>query len=765
MNALAPATGSCVHCGTALADPDERFCCPACELAAKILAGAGLEQYYEKRDRFAPRPRPQRDADWSKLPVVRADDGTARSELRIDGFRCTACAWVCERVMERQPGVRSARVGFTTGRARIEFDPDATELARILEPVTQLGYRPAALREPARLDRDLLVRLGVATFAAVNVMMLSVATYLGWFETMEPRFVSLFRWTNLLLSTPVALWSALPFHRGAWQALRHRALSMDLPVSLAVWVMLGHGIVSAASSTGEPYLDSLTMLVALLLLGRVLEARGRTQATLQASSLAGRLPGVVRRLVGLRIEEVSPDELRVGDHVAVASGEEIGADGTVLEGAASIDTALMTGESEARAVRPGDGVMAGTAVVEGSLTVRVDATRGARILDRMQAALERSVAQPAGPDEREPTDALAPWFTGGTLALALFGGVGWGVAAGSERGVAVAVAILVVACPCALSLAAPLARARALGALARQGLLLTSAAALERLATADVVVLDKTGTLSAGSLAVTDASDEVLRVAAGLERHSVHPIARAIVDAAQARGIPLPRATLVRETPGVGVDGVVDGVRYRIGAGRRDAGGQVVEVEGLGRLRLSDRLRDDAAAAVSTLEAAALEVVLLTGDRADVAHAYARDAHIARVIADATPMDKVAQIERLQREGRRVIFVGDGLNDGPALRQADVGIAMGSGAAAAILAAHGVMLGERLAPIASGVAIARATRTVIRRTIRRSVVYNASAALLAVCGVVNPLVAAVLMPISSASVLAATARIGRRSPP
>jgi Cu2+-exporting ATPase len=759
VNAVAQRPGACVHCGTALADARERFCCAACELASQILSGAGLEQYYERRDGFAPRPAPHADTDWSKLPVSVATDGAATCELRLDGFRCTACAWVCERVIEQQPGVRSVRVGFTTGRVMLEFDPAQTDLARILEPVSQLGYRPAALKEAARFDRDLLVRFGVAIFAAMNVMMLSIATYLGWFETMAPRFEALFHWTNLLLSTPVALWCALPFHRGAWQAIRHRTLSMDLPVSVAVWVMLGHGIATAVTSTGEPYLDSLTMLVALLLLGRLLEARGRTDAMIQATSLAGRLPGVVRKLVGASIEEVAPDALAIGDLVVVASGEEIGADGTVVEGTASVDAALMTGESDPRDVRVGDTVMAGTALVDGSITVRVDAIAGARILDRMQEALEKAIREPAS---REPTDALAPWFTAATLSLALLGGLLWSAVEGGARGVAVAVAVLVVACPCALSLAAPLARARALGALAREGLLMTSTAALERLARADVVVLDKTGTLSAGTLAVTDASDEALRVAAGLERHSAHPIARAIVDAARSRGIPLPRASLVVETAGVGVSGVVDGVRHRVASAPPEAGAHVVEVAGVGRISLRDRLRADARDAIGALERAGLDVILLTGDRASTAARYAAGAGIARVVAEAKPLDKVAEIERLQQLGHTVLFVGDGLNDGPALRRADVGIAMGSGAASAILAAHGVMLGEKLAPLANGIATARSTTHVIRTTIRRSVIYNASATLLALCGLVNPLVAAILMPISSAAVLLATRPIGRR---
>jgi P-type E1-E2 ATPase len=278
-----------------------------------------------------------------------------------------------------------------------------------------------------------------------------------------------------------------------------------------------------------------------------------------------------------------------------------------------------------------------------------------------------------------------------------------------------------------------------------------------------VVVLDKTGTLSQGELTVTEADDETLRVAAGLERHSAHPIARAIVEAARVREIALPKATLAHETAGKGVTGVVDGILRRVGPGPREAGLQVVEVEGLGRIVLGDRLREDAAQAMAACRALGLEVVLLTGDRRGIADVYAEHAGIGRVVAEATPIDKLAEIERLQRTGRTVLYVGDGLNDVPAIQKADVGIAMGSGAGVAILSAKGVMLGDRLEPLVDGVRTARLTQRVIRRTVARSVAYNATAVVLALAGLVNPLVAAVLMPLSSGSVLLATRRIGGRS--
>jgi Cu2+-exporting ATPase len=732
---------SCRHCGAAVEGAP--FCCAACELAWEIVQGAGLERYYALREAPAPRPGPA-GGGWNALPVEAEGDGRSAISLHIDGMRCAACAWVTERVLLATPGVVSASVGYATGRARIAWEP-RTDLDTLCGRIAALGYRPRALGEAPAPDRELLLRLGVASFVAMNVMLASAAVYAGWFEGMSAGHAALFRWASLALATPVATWCASPFFVRAVAGLRAGVLPMDLPVAIGVATMYGHGL--WATPRGEDaYLDSLSMLVALLLGGRVLEQRGRRRTTEAALSLAACAPRVVRRVEGGAL--VPAGSVAAGERIEVAAGEEIGADGVVEGGEGRVRAALLTGESEPVAVGVGDAVVAGSVLADGALRVRVEAAGGDTLLARMASELARAVERPAPP---AVTDRIAPFFTGATLLLA-----GLGFATG---GMATGVAVLVVACPCALALASPLAVAAGLGAAARRGLLIRSGGTLAALARARVVILDKTGTLTTGEPEVVSADDGVLRIAAGLARSSVHPVARAIVAAAVRRGIPLPEGRDVREEVGVGLQGVVDGRSWRLGAG---AAGESLLTGGrlTGRIRLADAPRRDAAEAVAALRALGLRVVLLSGDHADVAGRIGELAGVDEVVAPASPAEKAAWIAA---QGGGVVFVGDGLNDGPALLAADVGIAMGSGAASSVLAADAVVARDGLGPVVAGIRAARAAQRAVARNARRSIVYNALAVTAALAGVVNPLVAALLMPASSTLVIAGAARVERET--
>ncbi|MDT8369753.1 MAG: heavy metal translocating P-type ATPase metal-binding domain-containing protein, partial [Longimicrobiales bacterium] len=324
----------CSHCGTAVEVADEPpageeavFCCAGCRLAAEIIRDAGAaETYHRRRTEYAPRPVASASA-WEGVAVETAPDGTRSARIQVDGLRCAACVWVTERVLEATPGVRRAEVSYASGRATVEWG-EGVSLAEIAGRVEALGYRPRVLGEASAPDRDLLLRLGVATFAAMNLMLLSAALYAGWFGGMAPRFVALFEWTSLVLATPVALWAAIPFHRGALRGLRAGVLQMDVPIALAVAVLYAHGVVATVTGAGDPYFDSLGMLVALLLGGRLLEARGRERASGAARALAATLPATARRLNDRgHPETVAASALVAGDRVAVGAGQEIPADG------------------------------------------------------------------------------------------------------------------------------------------------------------------------------------------------------------------------------------------------------------------------------------------------------------------------------------------------------------------------------------------------------------------------------------------------------
>jgi Cu2+-exporting ATPase len=723
-------------------------------MAYAIIRGAGLERYYADREAFAPRPEPL-PGGWDALPVEPGKGGLCEIRLAIDGLRCASCVWVAENVLQRTVGVDEATVSYATGRAVLRWDPAKVRLGELAGRIAALGYRPRLLGEESRPDRDLLLRLGVASFAAANVMMFAAALYAGWFGGMEARFVALFQWMSLILATPVALWSAAPFFAGAWAGLRNGVLHMDVPIALAVAVLYVQGVVGTLTGA-HIYLDSLTMLVALLLAGRVLESRGRRRAAEAAVTLAATVPPTARRLADDAVETVASSELAPGDRVVVGVGEELPADGVVADGEAALRVALLTGESAPVQVHAGQRVWAGTVVMDGALTVEVTEAAEETVIHRMAEELRAAADRGTRPSS---TDRIAPWFTGATLMVAAFTFVGWLLTVGAGAALTATVAVLVVACPCALALSRPLAAAAGLGAAARRGLLFRSADALLELADVDTVALDKTGTVTAGALDVVAAGDDDLRVAAGLERYSTHPVALAVVREAAARGIPLPAATEVREEVGVGISGVVDGGRWRI----RSGGGGVVVLEGAdghrGLIRLGDSVRPDSADAVRRLEALGVSVVLLTGDHAEAARRIAGHAGIEAVQARMDPEEKSAWVRARRDAGHTVLFAGDGLNDGPALARADVGVAMGTGAASSILTADGVLAAGSILPLATGIEASRACRTAIRWNQGRSVVYNVVAVTAAAAGWVNPLVAAVLMPISSAMVIWGASRV------
>ncbi|MFT7520098.1 MAG: Cu2+-exporting ATPase, partial [Kiritimatiellia bacterium] len=636
----------CPHCGTAVEGSVDRYCCGGCEVAAEIIAGAGLERYYRERSEYA--PRPDRGAtDWSTLSTTTLDDGSCEASFRVDGLRCASCTWLTEHVLERTEGVQQAQVSYGSGRATVRFDPDQVQLSQLCERVSALGYSPRPTDAPDQGDRSLLVRLGLAAFVAINVMAMSASLYLGWIEGMHESYAQLFRWAQLLLVAPAVTWAAGPFFSGAWQGIKRGVAHMDLPIAVAVAVLFVHGAVSTVLHV-DAYLDSLSMLIALLLAGRFLEARGRKRAMEAASALAARLPSRARMICDGGVVDVAVQDLEVGDHIEVGSGEEVAADGVVTNGTAMVQMALITGEAEPIEIEQGQRVVAGALVQQGALTICVQAvgarTVGARMAEQLSNAEDRS----------EPTaaDRLAPWFVGGTLVVAVLCMVVWTWFSSFDVALGVTVAVLVTACPCALGLSGPLANAAGLAASARRGVVLGNANALRALANVDVVALDKTGTLTAGTPQVVQANDAVLRLAAGLERHSAHPVARAILHEAMVRGIPLPLGQGIQEQAGVGIEGMVDEHKHRI---RSEGPGRVVvqRLDGerwsaIGNIQLRDVRREDAARAVDGLANLGIEATLLTGDRIEVAEAIGRAAHVPTIHASMLPEDKVSWVQSRQ---------------------------------------------------------------------------------------------------------------------
>lgn len=743
-----------MECEAALRNEErEGFCCHGCLEAAAFIRAGGWDLYYASRATPAPRPEVDAGAAGLDAPAFLRTHATPletglEAELQVTGLRCAACTWLVERALVAAPGVDGAHVSYGSGRLRLQWDPERVRLSDLARRVASLGYRLTPAREVESADGTLLARFGLAAFAAGNTMLLAVAIYLGWFDDMAERHAQIFKWMTLLLATPATLWSAQPFFVGAWNGLRYRVPTMDLPLALAMGSLYVHGL-WAFFAGQEGYLDSLTMLVALLLGGRLIEASTRRRAEKAASHLLAVAPSIAHRKVGTEIEEISADALDVGDIVVVPRGMAVPADGVVVAGEGRADLSLLTGEAEPVTLATGDRVPAGATLRSGAVEIEVSAAGQATTLARMAEAVRR--ARSARPVHLRWTDRIAPAFTVVVLVVATLTFSAWWWLAGMGAAIEATIAVLVVACPCALALATPSAIAAGLSAGARGGAWIRDADVLLRLAEVDGVFLDKTGTLTVGQPEVIDPDAETLRLAASLDRWSAHPIARALVREAAERGLALAPVTDVVETPGVGIEGRWNGRRLALrAAGSRK--GVELALDGMphGVLRLEDRVREDAGAVVASL---GVPVAVYSGDHPEAVAAVAETLRIDEAYGGVSPEEKADALARAQAEGRAIAFVGDGLNDAPAIATAHVGVAMHGGTDATIAASDVVVFGRSLKPVAAALVTGRETRRTLRVLAGFSLTYNVVAVTAAAFGFVNPLVAAIIMPLSGLVVI------------
>ncbi len=717
-------------------------------------------------------------------------------DLRIDGMTCAACAQRIQRRLNRLDGV-TAQVNYALEHAHVEYPPSLT-VTDLIDVVTATGYgaAPATAHEPeeaTRAGRRLLVA-ALLTAPLVAVSMLPALHFSGW------------RLLALALATPVVLWAGWPFHRAAAVAARHGSATMDTLISLGALVSWLWSVVAVLTG-GELYFEVGAVLTTFLLAGRYLEARAKRRAGSALRALADLGAKDATLLRDGRETPLPAAQLRVGDLFVVRPGEKIATDGVVVDGASAVDASLLTGESLPVEVGPGDAV-AGAAVNSGGRLV-VRATRvGADTRVAQLARLLREAQSGRAPVQRL-ADRVAAVFVPAVLLLAVLTLAGWLLAgAAPGRAMTAAVAVLIVACPCALGLATPTALLVGTGRGAQLGILVRGPQVLEATRRVDTVLLDKTGTVTTGRMVVRDtarlstaaaatsalagvdvaagAADDDdqpvpvtdwLRLAGAVEHAAEHPVARAI---AEATGPDHPPVHDFRALPGLGAEGRVDGRAVLVGrAGLLAARGiepppatpdevttVLVAVDGrlAGRIRLTDPVKPGSARAVARLRALGLEPVLLSGDSAAVARAVARQVGVDRVVAEVTPEEKVATVARLRADGRTVAMVGDGVNDAAALAAADLGIAMGTGTDVAIEASDLTLVRGDLGAAADAIVLARATLRTIKGNLFWAFAYNVAALPLAAAGLVNPMLAAGAMALSSLFVVGNSLRLSRLRP-
>src|SRR6056297_2396372 len=714
------------------------------------------------------RPTPSACPACSAAPAAETlaarDLPNAQIALSLPTIHCSACISKIERALNDHPHVNSARVNLTLKRASIDAEPEVTaEEMRTL--VEGLGYEAHELDAGTlnatatdRAGRDLLMRLAVAGFASMNVMLLSVSVWSG----AEAATRDMFHWISAAITLPAIAFSGVPFFRNAWAALRNGRLNMDVPIVLAIVLAIATSLWETMLSGEHAYFDAALALTFFLLAGRYLDHRTRAIARSAAEELTAlEVPRATRVMQGVE-EVVNVAELAVGDLILVRPGGRMPVDGEIVSGTSEIDRSLLTGETLPVFAGEGQAVSAGEVNLTGPLTIRASAVGAETSLHRMADLV--AIAESGRSRYTSLADKAAKLYAPGVHILAGLSFLGWYLYTWDLRtALNIAAAVLIITCPCALGLAVPAVTTAASGRLFRRGMLIKHETALERLAQVDTVVFDKTGTLTTGTPHLTNLDTlprDAVEMALALAQGSSHPLAQAITKAARDAGFAAAEVREVTEVPGYGTKGLIAGEEVRLGRASwtgAEALSQTATYLKIGAaaplaLTFTDALRPGAEEAVQALVAQGKRVILMSGDTTPAVEALAQRLGIPQWVAEALPADKAARVEALRGEGAHVLMVGDGLNDTAALAAAHVSISPATALDAARVASDIVLLGNDLSPIGAACETAKSATRRIRENFRIATVYNIIAVPLAVAGLATPLIAALAMSLSSITV-------------
>jgi Cu2+-exporting ATPase len=806
-DSAAPADVTCAHCGLAVPprlivdEAENQFCCTGCEAVYQTLHACGLELYYRLRDAAAnfAELQPARVSNgtfeafdsptFHKLYVQTRADGLATADLALDGVSCAACVWLLERLPRVLDGVIDARLSLREATVRITWDPKRVALSRVGRVLDSLGYTPYPSRGRSgqerfkRENRKRLIHLAAAGAIMGNTMLLAFALYSGGQGGqghMDEQYRMFFRWISALLATISLAWPGATFFRSAWAAIRLRAVNLDVPIALALAVGGIAGLINVILNRGEIYFDSLTVLIFLLLVGRFIQYRQQWWADDAVGLLFNLTPSICRIVQDGVVIEAPIESLDSSDLVEVRPGDLFPADGIVEWGSSTANEALLTGESKPVVVESGTAVHAGAQNIGGVLRVRVLQVGADTRVGQLMRLIERGAQEK--PAIVQFADRVGGVFVVAVSLAAAATFAFWAHRSGLPIAIDAAVALLIVTCPCVLGLATPLTLAIAIGRLARNDILVKSGAALERLSRGGSLILDKTGTLTEGRLKLLEWHGDlsVRGLVAHLERHSNHPVGRALVESLEdceaeadvrsthweiteqgggvkalstARTVYVGSPTFV-ERNGVTVSDSSRAIANAIESQGATAVVVAIDEKAVAFAALGDRVRSDSRNSVAKLRKLGWQPSILSGDAQDVVRMVAERVDIdpLNAIGGQSPEEKLARIG-VHETDRTLVMVGDGVNDAAALAAADVGIAVHGGAEASLAAADVYIARPGLSSLVELAEVSRLAMRTIHRNLTVSLGYNIFAGLLAACGVMSPLIAAIIMPVSSATVL------------
>ncbi|MDX2469155.1 MAG: heavy metal translocating P-type ATPase metal-binding domain-containing protein [SAR324 cluster bacterium] len=783
MNSSHPAKLVCVHCQLTMTSAEailfegESFCCHGCKGAWQMIQAAGLGSYYDKRESSPERPVQlptslfQSDSK-SKSQIT----GEIKSaELLISGIHCAACVWLNEAYLLKIDGVISAAVNYSNHRAKVEWEEGKIDLSQLIHALASLGYR-AVVYSPQSSEKHLAAqrlddyrRFVVGIFAMMNIMWLSIAEWAGYFTGMEQNVKNLLHLAQFTLATPVVFYSGLPFIKGAWRGLKHASLGLDFQIAFSSLLIWGYSLFASVTQSGKTYFESTVMLITFVLGGKFLERLSLKNLYEFSSHLGNHLGGEATRVEGKKITSGPSEEIEVGWILRALAGERIMADGVIKQGIADFDESFLTGEAAAKTKKSGDEVYASSLNLNGPVdylvTTKTDQSIAAKISQLVESAANSK------PPLQQKADQIAKYFVPLVLGLALLNGWIWGWKEGLfEAGLIQFIALLVIACPCALSLATPIAYLVGIKEAASQGILFRKASVIEDLSSAKELFLDKTGTLTLGQPLVQkrwySGIHEELILA--LSAQSRHPSARAVFNYLQSDFEAVTLKGTCQEIPGKGIFATEQGLflgsldwikqshrvppeaeffaQQELKLGRSLVAFGQGEVQAI--FSLSDQIKPLVKETLKELEYLGLRPNLLTGDSLAPSQAVANQVGISQVNAAASPEEKLGKIKAAQKY-TKVVMVGDGINDSPALAQADVGIAMGEGAQTAILASDLVLLRGEISGLLKARKIAVQVGHLVKQNLGISLIYNSLALSLAFLGLVTPPIAAGAMSLSS----------------